>query len=221
MIYSGAGCFSNGMAAFESNGVWGYIDSNGKTVLPFGFNAVKGYSAFGGEDTPYECFDGYVTVTKDGKFGIYSSEGKAVTQMIYDWATPVVSGRAYICNDGKWGLASFGDSSDASARTEAATTTKRKQRLKSRPRKQPKKPLPTKQQRQREREIIQSTRTDLNSERMQVRRTTSFLNSARVRFLKSTVCPTAGVIHIMTVMRAGSALIILTRSKKCFNVLIN
>lgn len=124
MIYSGAGCFSNGMAAFESNGVWGYIDSNGKTVLPFGFNAVKGYSAFGGEDTPYECFDGYVTVTKDGKFGIYSSEGKAVTQMIYDWATPVVSGRAYICNDGKWGLASFGDSSDASARTEAATTTK-------------------------------------------------------------------------------------------------
>ncbi|CDA88649.1 putative uncharacterized protein [Ruminococcus sp. CAG:563] len=124
MIYSGAGCFSNGMAAFKSNGVWGYIDSNGKTVLPFGYDAVKGYSAFGGEDTPYESYDGYVTVTKDGKFGVFTNEGKAVTDMSYEGATPVVGGRAYILKDGKWGLASFGDSSDATARTDVTTSTK-------------------------------------------------------------------------------------------------
>lgn len=124
MIYSGAGCFSNGMAAFKSNGVWGYIDSNGKTVLPFGYDAVKGYSAFGGEDTPYESYDGYVTVTKDGKFGVFTNEGKAVTDMSYEGATPVVGGRAYILKDGKWGLASFGDSSDATARTDVITATK-------------------------------------------------------------------------------------------------
>ena len=124
MIYSGAGCFSNGMAAFKSNGVWGYIDSNGKTVLPFGYDAVKGYSAFGGEDTPYESYDGYVTVTKDGKFGVFTNEGKAVTDMSYEGATPVVGGRAYILKDGKWGLASFGDSSDATARTDVTTATK-------------------------------------------------------------------------------------------------
>lgn len=123
MIYSGAGCFSNGMAAFKSNGIWGYIDSNGKTVLPFNYDAVKGYSAFGGEDTPYESYDGYVTVTKDGKFGVFTNEGKAVTDMVYEWATPVVGGRAYILKDGKWGLASFGDSSDATARTEPVTET--------------------------------------------------------------------------------------------------
>lgn len=124
MIYSGAGCFSNGMAAFKSNGVWGYIDSNGKTVLPFGYDAVKGYNAFGGEDTPYESYDGYVTVTKDGKFGVFTNEGKAVTDMSYEGATPVVGGRAYILKDGKWGLASFGDSSDATARTDVTTATK-------------------------------------------------------------------------------------------------
>lgn len=124
MIYSGAGCFSNGMVAFKSNGVWGYIDSNGKTVLPFGYDAVKGYSAFGGEDTPYESYDGYVTVTKDGKFGVFTNEGKAVTDMSYEGATPVVGGRAYILKDGKWGLASFGDSSDATARTDVTTATK-------------------------------------------------------------------------------------------------
>lgn len=121
MIYSAAGCFSNGMAAFKSNGIWGYIDSNGKTVLPFGYDAVKGYSAFGGEDTPYECYDGYVTVTKDGKFGIFTNEGKPVTDMIYNAATPVVGGRAFVLVDGKWGLASFGDSTYADSRTEAVT----------------------------------------------------------------------------------------------------
>lgn len=124
MIYSGAGCFSNGIAAFKSNGTWGYIDSNGKTVLPFGYDAVKGYSAFGGEDTPYESYDGYVTVTKDGKFGIYTNEGKAVTAMAYESATPVVNGIAYILKDGKWGLASLNASADVSASTEATTTTK-------------------------------------------------------------------------------------------------
>lgn len=124
MIYSGAGLFANGMAAFKSNGVWGYVDSNCKTVIPFGYDAVKGYSAFGGEDTPYECYDGYVTVTKNGKFAILTNEGKAVTDMIYDGATPVVGGRAYLKKGDKWGLVSFGDTSYATSRTEAAVTEK-------------------------------------------------------------------------------------------------
>lgn len=121
MIYSGAGCFSNGAAAFKSNGVWGYIDSNGKTVIPFGYDAVKGYSVFGGEDTPYECYDGYATVTKDGKFGVMSNDGKKLTELEFDGGTPVVGGRGYFLVNGKWGLASFGDSIDASARTEGTT----------------------------------------------------------------------------------------------------
>ena len=128
MIYSGAGLFANGMAAFKSNGVWGYVDSNCKTVIPFGYDAVKGYSAFGGEDTPYECYDGYVTVTKNGKFAILTNEGKSVTDLIYDGATPVVGGRAYLLKDGKWGLVSFGDSTYATARTDVASTAPAKTR---------------------------------------------------------------------------------------------
>lgn len=128
MIYSGAGLFANGMAAFKSNGVWGYVDSNCKTVIPFGYDAVKGYSAFGGEDTPYECYDGYVTVTKNGKFAILTNEGKSVTDIIYDGATPVVGGRAYLLKDGKWGLVSFGDSTYATARTDVASTAPAKTR---------------------------------------------------------------------------------------------
>ena len=204
MIYSGAGCVSNGMAAFKSNGVWGYIDSNGKTVLPFGYDAVKGYSAFGGEDTPYESYDGYVTVTKDGKFGVFTNEGKAVTDMSYEGATPVVGGRAYILKDGKWGLASFGDSSDATARTDVTTATKPEETTTESRQRKPRKRQPLKrQQRPRAQATMLLTRTALNSERMRVRRTTSFLNSARVRFSPLTVFRTAGVIHIMTAMRAG------------------
>lgn len=124
MIYSGAGFFSNGAAAFKSNNTWGYIDANGKTVIPFGFDAVKGYSAFGGEDTPYECYDGYVAVTKDGKFGFMTNEGEVVTGLVYNSATPVVGGRAYVLTGTQWGLISFGDSADASARTTEPTTEK-------------------------------------------------------------------------------------------------
>ena len=69
--------------------------------------------------TPYESYDGYVTVTKDGKFGIMTNEGKPVTELVFDGATPVVGGRAYVLKGGKWGLVSFGDSSYATSRTEA------------------------------------------------------------------------------------------------------
>lgn len=124
MIYSGAGCFSNGAVAFKSNGTWGYIDTNGKTVIPFGYDAVKGYSAFGGEDTPYECYDGYVAVTKNGKFGFMTNEGVALTGLVYESATPVVGGRAYVLKGTQWGLVSFGDSIDASARTTEPVTEK-------------------------------------------------------------------------------------------------
>ena len=127
--YSGAGCFTDGIAAFKSNGMWGYVDSSGKTVIPFNFEAVKGYSAFGGTDTPYESYEGYVTLCKSSKFGIYTNNGTAVTDMVYDYATPVVSGKAYALTDGKWGVLAVNNdyqpssTSENSAAKETETST--------------------------------------------------------------------------------------------------
>ncbi len=104
MIYTGAGYYSDGLIAFESNGKWGYLDSNGRTVIPFEYNAVWGYSALGGKDTPYESFEGCITVTKEKKFGVISSEGEIIVPMMFDNATPVIEGKAFVKTQGKWGV---------------------------------------------------------------------------------------------------------------------
>lgn len=136
MIYSGAGMFADGLAAFESNGKWGYIDSNGRTVIPFEYDAVWGYAALGGEDTPYECSEGHVTVCKNKKFGVLSEDGSVVVPLMFEDATPVVNGKAVVKYNGKYGVIRvYGasdepvtdestDGSSSSATTSTTTTSK-------------------------------------------------------------------------------------------------
>ncbi|MDD6276598.1 MAG: WG repeat-containing protein [Clostridia bacterium] len=104
MAYSGAGCFAGGLAAFKSNGKWGYLDSDGNTVVPFKYDAVKGYSVFGEEDTPYECFEGYITASMSGKFGVINESGDSVIDFAFEFATPVVGGKFFAKQNGKWGI---------------------------------------------------------------------------------------------------------------------
>lgn len=112
MVYSGAGVFTDGLAAFKSNGKWGYIDSDGRTVVPFEYDAVWGYSALGGEDTPYECSEGHITVCKNKKFGILKDDGTMVSDFIFDDATPVINGKAFVKQNGQYGVIRVYDSAD-------------------------------------------------------------------------------------------------------------
>lgn len=112
MVYSGAGMFTNGLAAFESNGKWGYLDSKGRTVVPFEYDSVWGYSALGGKDTPYESFEGHITVSKNKKFGILKDDGTVVVEPMFDDATPVIRGKAFVKYNGKWGVILVYGSSD-------------------------------------------------------------------------------------------------------------
>lgn len=124
MRYTGAGCFADGKAAFKSNGKWGYIDNTGRTVIPFEYDAVWGYNALGGEDTPYESYNGYVTLCKDKKFGVMKDDGTIVVPFIYDGATPVVNGMLFVKTDGKWGVLSVDGSAepvDVTSSTEGTT----------------------------------------------------------------------------------------------------
>lgn len=121
MVYSGAGCFSDGKAAFQSNGKWGYIDSNGRTVIPFEYDAVCDYNALGGNDTPYESFGGFVTLCKDKKFGVLKDDGTVAVPFNYDDATPVVGGRMYAKTGSKWGILLV----DKNAEIEETSTTKK------------------------------------------------------------------------------------------------
>lgn len=104
--YTNVGVFTGGVAAVKKNGKWGYIDSEGKEILPFEFDAVEGYNALNCEAaTPYECSEGYLTVLKNGKYGIYSSDGDMIVPCQYASLTTVHNGRAFASKDGKtWGI---------------------------------------------------------------------------------------------------------------------
>lgn len=127
MMYSGAGVFTDGLAAFESNGKWGYIDSDGRTVVPFEYDAVWGYSALGGEDTPYESSEGHITVCKNKKFGILKDDGSVLINPVFDFATPVIDGKAFVKLEGKYGvILVYGSMEDATSDTytdSSSTTT--------------------------------------------------------------------------------------------------
>lgn len=103
--YDGAGIYTGSLAAVLKNGKWGYVNAEGKTVIPFEFSAVDGYSAVGQSSTPYECSENYVTVLKNGKYGIYKSDGTEIVPCKYQSLTTVHDGRAFCSNGaGVWGI---------------------------------------------------------------------------------------------------------------------
>ncbi len=124
--YTGAGVFTGGIAAVrDSNGKWGYIDSEGKTVIPFEFDAIEGYNALKYEaDTPFECSEGYVTVLKGGKFGIYTADGDMIVPCQYACLTPVHNGRAFASQDGSsWGILTVDEKISNGISSEDESTT--------------------------------------------------------------------------------------------------
>lgn len=126
LVYTGAGVFTDGLAAFESNGKWGYINSDGRTVVPFEYDAVWGYNALGGEDTAYECSEGHITVCKNKKFGILKDDGSVLVEPMFEDATPVVNGKSFVKHGGKYGVirvyGNDGNMSDVNSEEDSSVT---------------------------------------------------------------------------------------------------
>ena len=105
--YTAAGIFTDGIVAVEKGGKWGYVNSKGEQVIPFEYDAIKGYSALHetDKDTPYESSEGFVTVCKDGKYGILKSDGTEVVPCRFNSLTTVHNGRAFASENGTdWGI---------------------------------------------------------------------------------------------------------------------
>ena len=131
--YTAAGIFTDGIAAVEKGGKWGYVNSKGEQVIPFEYDAIKGYSAMHetDKDTPYESSEGYVTVCKDGKYGILKSDGTEVVPCRFNSLTTVHNGRAFASENGTdWGILcvdqKISEGIAPSRSTEKTTTTTRR-----------------------------------------------------------------------------------------------
>lgn len=102
LIFDGARDFSDGLAAVEKGGKWGYIDETGVSVLPFDFDSCAQADCMG-EDCAFAFRGGLAPVCKGGKFGIINKAGETVVDFSFDRIIQGKGGVYLALSGGKWG----------------------------------------------------------------------------------------------------------------------
>lgn len=121
LIYSGAEDFSEGMAAVCKDGKWGYINTDGVEVIPFGYESVKSVN-YEEKDTAFSFKNGFVPVKKGEKYGVINTKGETVVNFVFDAIIQGKNGKYIACKDGEWGLITLSDKADPGTETTAAPT---------------------------------------------------------------------------------------------------
>lgn len=83
--------------AVEKDKHWGFIDEQGKTVIPFIYDEVLWKDYVGG------FCEGLAAVSRKGKWQFLDRQGKAITGLVYDEVCHFAEGLAAVKKDGKWG----------------------------------------------------------------------------------------------------------------------
>lgn len=84
-LYEEAHSFTDGLAAVQKQGKWGYIDQNGKVVIPFTY-----------EEEADNFSEGLALVKKDGKSGYIDKKGDVVIPFQFDGANKFRTGLAAV-----------------------------------------------------------------------------------------------------------------------------
>ena len=90
--YDNALNFSEGLAAVELNGKWGFINKSGKVVIPFKYDYAWSFS------------EGLSAVALNGKWGFINKSGKEVTPIKYDYVENFSKGLAEVELNNKRGF---------------------------------------------------------------------------------------------------------------------
>ena len=83
--------FHEGLAHVKLDGKWGFIDTNGKEIIPCKYDGVESFH------------EGLAYVTLNGKYGFIDTKGKEVIPCRYDDAYSYSEGLASVGFNGKWG----------------------------------------------------------------------------------------------------------------------
>ena len=83
--------FSEGLAAARQNNMWGFINEEGETVVPFIYREVSAFS------------EGLAAVRADSHYGYIDKNGNVVIPMLYTSAEPFNEGLAIVHSEGKAG----------------------------------------------------------------------------------------------------------------------
>ena len=125
--YKGAGLTC---IAFENDeGKWGYVGSDGKTIIDFKCDGdMSAYCGKVIDDEmavhPYPFTDDYLPVSIDSSYGYYDIDGNCIVKPgEFDQARPAHNGKAWVMKSGKWGVIAFGDAPVEEDSSEGETTT--------------------------------------------------------------------------------------------------
>lgn len=125
--YKGAGLTC---IAFENDeGKWGYVGSDGKTIIDFKCDGdMSAYCGKVIDDEmavhPYLFTDDYLPVSIDSSYGYYDIDGNCIVKPgEFDQARPAHNGKAWVMKSGKWGVIAFGDAPVEENSSEEETTT--------------------------------------------------------------------------------------------------
>lgn len=121
-IYDECGSEVSGIMAVKKDGKWGYVDTNGKEVIPFEYDAS--WQSYAQNDTRSYCFGafgGYIPLVKDGVWEMRNTNGDLVIPAgIFETIRPVHNGKCWVKQNGKWGVIEVG-SSETESMTEEDT----------------------------------------------------------------------------------------------------
>lgn len=125
--YKGAGLTC---IAFENDeGKWGYVGSDGKTIIDFKCDGdMSAYCGKVIDDEmavhPYLFTDDYLPVSINSSCGYYDIDGNCIVKPgEFDQARPAHNGKAWVMKSGKWGVIAFGDAPVEEDSSEEETTT--------------------------------------------------------------------------------------------------
>lgn len=102
--YQQVGCLRDGLAGviginktdpYTMTNRVGYIDENGKVIIPFEYDAIM--MGDGGESLTFHDFsEGLVAVVKNDKYGFIDTKGEVVVPFEYEWASKFSDGLAVV-----------------------------------------------------------------------------------------------------------------------------
>lgn len=125
--YKGAGLTC---IAFENDeGKWGYVGSDGKTIIDFKCDGdMSAYCGKVIDDDmavhPYLFTDDYLPVSIYSSYAYYDIDGNCIVKPgEFDQARPAHNGKAWVMKSGKWGVIAFGDAPVEEDSSEEETTT--------------------------------------------------------------------------------------------------
>lgn len=125
--YKGAGLTC--IAFKNDEGKWGYVGSDGKTIIDFKCDGdMSAYCGKVIDDEmavhPYLFTDDYLPVSIDSSYGYYDIDGNCIVKPgEFDQARPAHNGKAWVMKSGKWGVIAFGDAPVEEDSSEEETTT--------------------------------------------------------------------------------------------------